>query len=187
MSQWLSYLPNLITIGRIVALIPLVWFMLEKQYLYALIVMVAAGISDGLDGYLAKRFGWQGWIGGVLDPLADKFMMLCCYLVLAVQNVIPHWLLIVVLSRDIIIITGATVYHFLIGKIEEAQADHDQQNQYGAADSADIGVIGGFVSVVGSPRLGGNHDHCIGGGVYCGQWCRLHGSMGRPSRCHGKK
>ena len=117
----LSYLPNLITIGRIIALIPLVWFMMEKQYFYALIVMIAAGISDGLDGYLAKRYGWQGWIGGVLDPLADKFMMLCCYMVFAVQEVIPHWLLILVLSRDIIIITGATIYHFLVGKIEEAQ------------------------------------------------------------------
>lgn len=121
MNRWLSYLPNAITIGRIFSLIPLVWFMLEKNYQAALIIVIIAGISDGLDGYLAKRFGWQGWIGGVLDPLADKFMMLCCFLVFAVQEVIPHWLFILVLSRDIVIITGATVYHFLVGRIDQAQ------------------------------------------------------------------
>jgi cardiolipin synthase len=119
--NWLSYLPNTITFGRIFAMIPLVWFMLEKQYEYALYIAIAAGFSDLLDGYLARRFGWQGWLGGVLDPLADKFMMLCCFLVFAVQQIIPNWLLMLVLSRDIIIITGATFYHFAILKVDKAK------------------------------------------------------------------
>jgi cardiolipin synthase len=119
--SWLSYLPNAITIGRILAMIPLVWFMLEKQYEYAFYIAIAAGFSDMLDGFLAKTFGWEGWLGGVLDPLADKFMMLCCFLVFAVQTIIPNWLLILVLARDIIIITGATFYHFAIVKVDKAK------------------------------------------------------------------
>lgn len=118
---WLRYLPNAITISRILAMVPLVWFMLEKNYEVALYIAIIAGFSDLLDGFLAKRYGWQGWLGGILDPLADKFMMLCCFLVFAVQGLIPKWLLILVLSRDIIIITGATYYHFAIVKVEKAK------------------------------------------------------------------
>lgn len=118
---WLSYIPNAITIGRILAMIPLVWFMLEENYEYALYVAIAAGFSDMLDGFLAKTFGWEGWLGGILDPLADKFMMLCCFLVFAVQNIIPNWLLIVILARDLIIISGTTYYHFMIDKMKKAQ------------------------------------------------------------------
>jgi len=118
--SWLSYLPNTITIARILAMIPLVWFMLEKQYEIALYIALVAGFSDMLDGLLAKTFGWEGWLGGVLDPLADKFMMLCCFLVFAVQGIIPNWVLILILARDIIIITGATYYHFNISKVDKA-------------------------------------------------------------------
>lgn len=119
--SWLSYLPNSITIARILAMIPLVWFMLEKQYDYAFYIAIAAGFSDMLDGFLAKTFGWEGWLGGVLDPLADKFMMLCCYLVFAVQGIVPNWLLILILARDVIIITGATIYHFTVVKVDKAR------------------------------------------------------------------
>jgi cardiolipin synthase len=119
--NWLSYLPNTITIGRILAMIPLIWFMLEKNYEIALYIAIAAGVSDVLDGYLARKFGWENWLGGVLDPLADKFMMLCCYMVFAVQGLIANWLLILILARDIIIITGATFYHFSITKVDKAK------------------------------------------------------------------
>ncbi len=119
--NWLSYLPNAITIGRIFAMIPLVWLMLEKNYEVAFYVAMASAFSDLLDGFLAKTFGWETWLGGVLDPIADKFMMLCCFMVFAVQNIIPNWLLILVLARDIIIITGATIYHFSIVKVKKAK------------------------------------------------------------------
>ncbi len=121
MSNWLPYLPNAITIGRMLAIIPLVWLMLERNYLFALYIAIAAGVSDALDGFLAKRFGWQGWLGGVRDPLADKFMMLCCYLVLAVQTHVPNWLFILILSRDLVIISGAAIFHFLVGQVDKAQ------------------------------------------------------------------
>jgi len=115
----LRYLPNLITIGRIFAMIPLVWFMLENNYEYALYIAVLASFSDLLDGYLARRFGWEGRLGRILDPIADKFMMLCCYLLFAVQGLIPNWLLIIVLARDISIITGGVFYHYAILKVDK--------------------------------------------------------------------
>ena len=119
--NWYRHIPNAITFARIFAMIPLVWFMLEKNYEVALYIAMAAGFSDLLDGFLAKRYGWEGWLGGILDPLADKFMMLCCFLVFAVQNIIPNWLLIIVLARDVIIVTGTTFYHFTIDKMQKAQ------------------------------------------------------------------
>ena len=119
--QWLSYLPNIITIGRIIALGPLVYYMWQKDYQTALIITFFAGLSDGLDGFLAKRFGWQGWLGGVLDPLADKAMMMLCYLVLAWQSIIPLWLFVLVVMRDVVIVLGTSYYHFKIGKIKQAK------------------------------------------------------------------
>ena len=99
MTQYLRFLPNVITIGRMVAVLPLMWLMWQESYLGALIIAVIAGISDGLDGFLAKRYGWQGWLGGVLDPLADKFMMLGCYTVFWLQGVVPWWLYLLIIGR----------------------------------------------------------------------------------------
>ncbi|MCF6318185.1 MAG: CDP-alcohol phosphatidyltransferase family protein [Proteobacteria bacterium] len=117
----MQHLPNIITFGRIFSIIPLVWFMLLENYLLALYIAIAAGISDGLDGYLAKKYGWEGWLGSILDPLADKFMMLSCYLVFTIQNILPAWLFLIILIRDVVIIIGATMFHFLLGKINMAK------------------------------------------------------------------
>ncbi|VAW44705.1 CDP-diacylglycerol--glycerol-3-phosphate 3-phosphatidyltransferase [hydrothermal vent metagenome] len=121
MTTYYKYIPNMITIARMVALLPLVWLMWHKEYKSALLVAVIAGASDGLDGFLAKKYNWQGWLGGILDPLADKLMMLCGYSVFVLQGVIPLWLYLMVVIRDVIIVAGASYYHFRIGKIEQAQ------------------------------------------------------------------
>ncbi len=120
MNDKLKYLPNVITIGRIIAIFPLAWLMWHKEYKAALLVAFIAGVSDGLDGFLAKKFNWQGWLGGILDPLADKFLMFCCYAVFAFQGVIPMWLFALVVMRDVVIVAGVSYYHFKIGKIEKA-------------------------------------------------------------------
>jgi len=120
MTAYLKYIPNLITILRMAMMLPLVWLMWHKEYKGALLVALIAGASDGLDGFLAKRYNWQGWLGGVLDPLADKLMMLCCYTVFALQTLIPWWLLVLVVGRDLVIIAGATYYHFWVGKLAKA-------------------------------------------------------------------
>jgi cardiolipin synthase len=110
----------MITIARMVAMVPLVWLLWHKDYKSALLLTLIAGATDGLDGFLAKKYHWQGWLGGILDPLADKLMMLCCYSVFALQGVIPMWLFLMVVARDVIIVAGASYYHFCVGKIKQA-------------------------------------------------------------------
>lgn len=110
-------IPNLISILRIFMSIPVVWMLLEQQFGVALVLFAIAGISDGLDGYLAKHYGWQSQLGGLLDPLADKVLLISSYLTLAVIDVIPVWLVLLVILRDLVIVTGALVYHFCVTEL----------------------------------------------------------------------
>ncbi len=121
MTTYFRQIPNIITVARMVAMVPLVWLMWHKEYKVALIVALLAGASDGLDGYLAKKFNWQGRLGSILDPLADKLMMLCCYTVFVLQGVIPSWLYAIIVIRDIVIVAGTTFYNFKIGRLDEAR------------------------------------------------------------------
>ncbi len=114
----MRHLPNLITLLRMLATVPLAWLIREDRYGEALLLALAAGASDALDGFLAKRFGWQSWIGGVLDPLADKLLLTACFVSLVVAGVLPAWLAVLVLARDVIIVSGAVAYHNLIEPIQ---------------------------------------------------------------------
>lgn len=114
----LSDLPNAISILRILLVVPVVFTLLEREYGLALILFFIAGISDGLDGYLAKRNQWQSRLGSILDPVADKFLLVTCYIVLGWQAHIPLWLVFMVLARDVLIIAGAVFYHLLKGSYE---------------------------------------------------------------------
>ncbi len=108
-------LPNLITVMRIF-LVPLtVWLIISEAYPYAFATFLIAGASDGLDGYLARRFDWRTELGAYLDPLADKALMVSTYVTLGFLKVVPAWLVILVVSRDILII-GAIVLSRLIDK-----------------------------------------------------------------------
>jgi len=117
---YLRHLPNVITIGRMLSLIPLAWLMLNKQYTGALILALLAGASDGVDGFLAKRFGWTGRLGSILDPLADKLMMLCCFSVFVYQQHFPLWLLLLIVGRDVVIILGTSYVNFFVGRLKIA-------------------------------------------------------------------
>lgn len=74
-----------------------------------------AGLSDSLDGYLAKKFDWRTALGGLLDPIADKLLLSVCFIGLAWQHAIPFWLCVLVLGRDVVIVTGAWVWWKTIG------------------------------------------------------------------------
>ncbi len=111
-------IPNLISVLRIFLSIPVVWALLEGRFDLALVVFAIAGISDGLDGYLAKHYGWQSTLGGLLDPLADKVLLVSSYLSLALIGLIPVWLVLLVILRDLVIVTGALIYHFRISHLE---------------------------------------------------------------------
>ena len=111
----LSSIPNILTIIRLLLVIPLVILLLSGEYGIALTVFVIAGLSDGLDGLLAKRFGWVSRFGSIADPLADKLLMVSSYFVLCWQGDLPWWLFVAILLRDLVIVGGAYSYHHLFG------------------------------------------------------------------------
>jgi cardiolipin synthase len=112
-------IPNLISFLRILLTIPVAWLLIERQFSLALILFGVAGFSDGLDGFLAKRYGWQTRLGGLLDPLADKALLMSSFLVLGVLGLLPVWLVMLVIFRDLLIVGGALYYHF---SVEDLQA-----------------------------------------------------------------
>lgn len=100
--------------------IPVIYFLFRRDFGSALIVFALAGISDGLDGYLAKKYGWESRLGGLLDPLADKALLIASFLVLGGIGLIPVWLVLAVIFRDFLIVGGALYYHF---RVETLEAD----------------------------------------------------------------
>ena len=114
----LRWLPNAISLFRIVLVVPVVVFIEDGMYVEALSVFFVAGFSDGVDGFLAKRFNWHTRLGALLDPIADKLLMAASYVTLAWVAQIPVWLAAVVVLRDIVILSGATAYNFLIGPVQ---------------------------------------------------------------------
>lgn len=98
--------------------IPVVYLLIQRQFSFALVLFFIAGISDGLDGYLAKRNNWTTRLGSILDPLADKLLLVFSYFALGWMGDIPMWLVIAVVVRDLIIVVGAIAYHELIGEYD---------------------------------------------------------------------
>ena len=112
------HLPNLITGLRIALVWPVFWLISTGEYATALLLAAAAGISDAVDGWLAKRFGWESRLGGLMDPLADKLLLLAGFTALTVIGALPFWLLALVIGRDVVIVFGAIAYHNLIGPFD---------------------------------------------------------------------
>jgi cardiolipin synthase len=109
-SRLLGLLPNLISLGRLLAVPLAVWLMLSGYFTAAFWLFVAAGISDGLDGFLARTFDRRTRLGAYLDPLADKALLISVYVTLGLKGHIVDWLVILVVFRDILIIGGAILY-----------------------------------------------------------------------------
>lgn len=125
MSSRIITLPNVLTVFRM-ALIPVfVSLLFYQKFLLALAVFVIAGITDGLDGLLARRFHQQSPLGRILDPIADKMMLMTSFIVLSMRGVyptpipkhlpIPFWVTITVLSRDVFILVGAAAINMVTG------------------------------------------------------------------------
>jgi cardiolipin synthase (CMP-forming) len=102
-------IPNLITLGRIILVPIVVWAITSGEMRAAFFLFVAAGISDAVDGFLAKRFNMASELGAVIDPLADKALIVSIYVALAIAGALPISLVILVVSRDIMIISGFMV------------------------------------------------------------------------------
>ena len=113
----LKYIPNMICVLRIILVAPIVWSLLQGRYGLALGLILVAGFSDALDGFLARRFDWRTRLGGLLDPAADKLLMFAAYVTLAWIGLVPIWFSAIVVGRDIIIITGAIVYQLYVAPV----------------------------------------------------------------------
>jgi cardiolipin synthase len=111
------HLPNLICLIRIALIWPIVVALHRGDMPTALLLFVAAGVSDGLDGYLAKRFRWSSELGKVLDPLADKLLLVTVFVEAAWLDLIPWWLTAAVVARDVMIGLGALVYRLWFGPL----------------------------------------------------------------------
>jgi cardiolipin synthase (CMP-forming) len=106
----MRHLPNLICLLRIALVWPLVVSLLAADYRTTLWVFLAAAFSDGLDGFLAKRFGWSSDLGRWLDPVADKLLLVSLFLLATWLGLIPRWLTIMAVARDVMIGTGALTF-----------------------------------------------------------------------------
>lgn len=115
-TMW-RHLPNTLTVLRMALVVPLAWMIRETRYDEAVVVAAIAGLTDALDGFLAKRYCWQSWLGGVLDPIADKLMLVACFVTLGLVGAHPDWLTGLVVGRDVVIVAGAVAWHNLIGRI----------------------------------------------------------------------
>ena len=109
-------IPNVISILRIVLVVPIAYFLWNQNYLTALILFLVGGLSDGLDGFLARRYKWETELGVILDPMGDKLMMLTAYLLLGWHNLLAWWLVGLVIFRDLIIVFGTLLYRKFIGE-----------------------------------------------------------------------
>ncbi len=123
-------IPNIISVLRIFLVVPVVLFLLDEEYAYALFLFFVAGISDGLDGFLAKRYGWTSRLGSILDPIADKLLLVCCYVTLGWLGHIPVWLVVAVITRDAVIVLGAVAFYLLIGRYEMAPSWASKVNTF---------------------------------------------------------
>ena len=111
-------IPNLLTLARIAAVPVLILFLYEGRYGAALTVFVLAGITDGLDGCIAKRFKCVTRLGSILDPLADKILIVSTYVMLVLAGDLPFWLILLIGFRDLGIIAGVLVLNTLNGHVQ---------------------------------------------------------------------
>jgi cardiolipin synthase len=108
-------LPNLITLARLLSVPLAIWLILNGRLAAAFWLFVAAGISDAVDGFIAKRFDQRSELGALLDPLADKALLVSMYVTLGVAGDLPSWLVILVVFRDVLIV-GGFLFALLLGQ-----------------------------------------------------------------------
>jgi cardiolipin synthase len=145
-------IPNFITLGRIISVPVIFWLLLSGQNRIAFVVFLCAGISDAVDGYLAKRFNWSTELGSYLDPLADKLLIVSIFIALGVREELPLWLVIAVVSRDILIVAAVLLAWLLdqpvrIRPLAVSKANTLMQIALAATVLADIGFNLGLETV----------------------------------------
>ena len=125
MSSRIVTLPNLLTVFRMVLIPVFASLLFYQRFVLALVVFVLAGVTDGLDGLLARRFNQKSQLGSILDPIADKLMLVTAFVVLSMRSVfpqplpshlpVPFWVTVAVISRDVFILVGAAAINVVTG------------------------------------------------------------------------
>lgn len=113
----LKQIPNFLTLIRFLLIVPFMLCLLDEQYIGAFYIYIIAGFTDGLDGMLARRFAWQTETGALMDPLADKLLIVSSFMGLAWLNLLSWWVVALVLFRDLIIVLGATFWYLFMQKL----------------------------------------------------------------------
>ena len=126
----LRYLPNSLTLLRLLLAVPLGLLILEGDYLWALAIGVLAALTDTLDGYFARRLEAHSQFGAALDPIADKILITVTFVCLAQMHLIPWYLAVVVIARDLIIVAGAVCYYKIIGPFEFSATGLSKSNMF---------------------------------------------------------
>ena len=147
----LSWLPNALCLLRMSLAVPTAWFLWHQQYDITFIVFLIAAITDGLDGYIAKRFNWTSELGKILDPLADKILLVTVFITLALIGKVALWLVTLVVVRDLIISFGAILYRKLYGSLAEAAPSLISKVNTVMQISYVLAAV--FVSVINMPSL----------------------------------
>ena len=114
----LRHLPNLLCIFRILLVYPVGHWILQGRYPEVLGLFAVAAFTDALDGFLAKRFDWTSDLGRLLDPLADKLLLVTSFICLSIAGLAPWWLTALVLLRDLVIVLGAMAYRVMFGELQ---------------------------------------------------------------------
>jgi cardiolipin synthase (CMP-forming) len=106
-------IPNFITIARLIGVPVVVWLIIADQYFAAVSLFILAGVSDAVDGFIAKRYGATSELGAFLDPIADKALLVSVFVTLGYEGILPAWLIILTVSRDILIIGGVILSYVM--------------------------------------------------------------------------
>lgn len=161
-------LPTWITLLRFMFVPLLLWFLAQANWAAALLTFILAGASDWLDGYLARRLQLQSDIGALLDPLADKAMLLAASAMLLWLGLIPLWLAGAIILRDVLIVSGGVMYHWHVGPVEIAPTRLGKLNTLfeftlltavllRQALAADWQLLPAYLLLLGSILLSGGH------------------------------
>ncbi len=112
------YIPNVITGTRILCVPCLVWMLFNQHFERSLLLVLFMGVSDALDGFLARCYNWKTTLGAFLDPIADKIMLVAAFLTFALLGWIPWWMAALIIARDVILLLGAVSYHMVTRRLQ---------------------------------------------------------------------
>jgi len=111
------HIPNVISAIRILLVAPIAVALADRQLVTTILLFGVAAVSDAADGFLAKRYAWQSDLGAVLDPAADKLLLVTVFITLAYMKLVPPWLMAAAVARDVIIVAGALLYRYWFGPL----------------------------------------------------------------------